>query len=172
MLLGLIAVGGTALIYKYVLDKKFEVEFRKTVKEQIQKMYQGEVQDKNALTVALDTFQVYFECCGIDNYSDFENALNWNKKLPDSKTASSPIACCKFTEEQRKSVLKGQFPQLNDYSCASNPTSSNSNYKVGCFTELNKHYNKILFALIIITIIIGLVLIIGAISSCAMCRSI
>lgn len=172
MLLGLIAVGSTALIYKYALNRKFEDELRSSVKDQINRLYQGEVIEKNAVTVALDAFQVYFECCGIDGFNDFKNATVWNKNLPDKKIAKSPIACCKFTAEQRNSVWKGQFPTLDSYECASSPSEKNSNYEIGCFTALNKHYGKILFALIMTTIIIGFLLIIGSISACAMCRSI
>jgi hypothetical protein len=59
MLLVLIAIGSASLIFKYVLDKKFEDEFHKTVKKNIEEFYQGEVKNKNALTVAFDALQVY-----------------------------------------------------------------------------------------------------------------
>lgn len=56
----MIAIGVTALIFKFALKKNFEDEFKRIVSELIIDEYQGEITDpKNAFTVAADIFQIY-----------------------------------------------------------------------------------------------------------------
>lgn len=170
VLLALIAIGIAALVFKYALRKNFEDEFKNGLKDKLKTDYEGEVALKSPFTIAIDMFQVYFECCGVNNFTDYDNG-KLNKTLPDGKTLTAPIACCRFNEDQRKSVLKGQFPQLTDFTCASSPSISTSNYQKGCLTEMNTYLDKILLAVLIITLVIGFILIIGSISSCCMCRA-
>lgn len=59
MLLGLISIGVTALIYKYAFNKDFEKDYREILKSSIEKYYQGEVQNKTAFTISIDTFQIF-----------------------------------------------------------------------------------------------------------------
>jgi hypothetical protein len=59
LLLALLAIGIAALVFKYALRKNFEDEFKKVLEMEIKTQYQGEVQMKNAFTVAADVFQIY-----------------------------------------------------------------------------------------------------------------
>ena len=95
----------------------------------------------------------------MNNYTDFNNAASWQRTLPDGTIARSPIACCKFSADQRNAVLKGQFPVPYDYTCARTPTAVNSNAYAGCMTPLNSYLDKILLAILIITLVIGFVLV-------------
>ena len=55
--------------------------------------------------------------------------------------------------------MKGTYPTLTDYSCAINPTSDNSNYQIGCLTPMNSYLDTILIAVLIVTIVVGLLLV-------------
>ncbi len=59
MLLALIAIGIAAIVYKYALHKNLENEFKNVFKKQIDTLYQGQVDNKNAFTIAADMFQIY-----------------------------------------------------------------------------------------------------------------
>lgn len=170
LLLALLAIGVAALVFKFALRKNFEDEVKSTLKDQLFNEYEGEVQMKSAFTIAVDVFQIYFKCCGVYNYTDFTGAKKWNSTIA-SGSLKAPISCCKYTDEQRDAVLKGLVPKLTDYSCAQNPSSSNSNFETGCLSEMNIYLDRILLAILIITIVVGFILIIGSVSSCCMCRS-
>lgn len=77
---------------------------------------------------------------------------------------TSPIACCKYNQTQRDLVLKGALPILSDYSCAINPTTTNSNFNIGCLTPMNSYLDTILLAVLIVTIVVGFILVSGNLS--------
>lgn len=51
------------------------------------------------------------------------------------------------------------FPKLDDYSCAINPNEQTSNFKTGCLTPMNTYLDRILLAILIITLIVGFILV-------------
>lgn len=172
ILLALLAIGISALVFKYALRKDFEEEFKKTLINQLKVDYEGEINAKSAFTIAVDVFQIYFKCCGVYNSNDFDGG-KWNKTSGTSEQLKTPISCCKFSDQQRADVLKGLFPKPDsfDIKCATQPQEANSNFNVGCLTEMNTYLDRILLVILLVTIIVGFILIIGSVSSCCMCRS-
>jgi hypothetical protein len=170
ILLALLAIGISALVFKYALRRDFEEEFKKTLIGQLKKDYQGEISVKNAFTITVDVFQIYFKCCGVLNSKDFDGGI-WNTTSGTATPLKTPISCCKFNDQQRADVLKGIFPKADDIQCATNPQAANSNFDVGCLTEMNIYLDRILLVILLVTIIVGFILIIGSVSSCCMCRS-
>ena len=70
-----------------------------------------------------------FECCGVDNVDDYDDAKKWDKdrRVKDEETdvvanvtLETPFSCCKVT---------GSFPNVEpvDKKCAAEPTANNSN---------------------------------------------
>ena len=72
------------------------------------------------------TFQ--FNCCGVDNYKDFNGGSKWDNTrkikrngVTSDVTLVTPFACC---------IVTGSFPNVTpvDENCAVFPTAANSNY--------------------------------------------
>ena len=77
-----------------------------------------------------------FECCGVNNFTDFQNAESWDpirtgsisnatglfSNESESITLKTPISCCK---------TDGDFPEGKPLSetCATDPTEEFNNYK-------------------------------------------
>lgn len=60
LILGLIAIGVTALIFEYAYKGKFQLEFKKVFLNRIENEYLGQVPGKtNTFTVSADVFQIY-----------------------------------------------------------------------------------------------------------------
>ena len=60
MLLGLLAIGVAAIVFKFALRKNFEEEVKMTLRDELINEYEGEVTGgKSAFTIAADVFQIY-----------------------------------------------------------------------------------------------------------------
>lgn len=59
LLLGLLAIGVAALVFKFALRKSFEDEVKNAFKDQLFNEYEGEVPSKSGFTIAIDAFQIY-----------------------------------------------------------------------------------------------------------------
>lgn len=97
-----------------------EQETRRILKSSI-KDYYASADKADFITLSWNHLQAGLQCCGVDNYRDFEESAKWSagdKKIPES--------CC---------VLRGdplQFTPL-DQSCTTNPSEANSYYMKGCY---------------------------------------
>ncbi|CAD1475979.1 unnamed protein product, partial [Heterotrigona itama] len=77
------------------------------------KYYASNIDKTETITVAWDGIMTQLHCCGVDNYLDFRESINWT-----STDKIVPEACCM----KENNVLK-------DPSCSISPTSSNSYHK-------------------------------------------
>ncbi|KAM9807534.1 tetraspanin-3 isoform 1-T1 [Neosynchiropus ocellatus] len=78
------------VIFGYVYRAKVEDDVNKSIKN-VYDQYNGT--NSNAQSRAIDYIQTQLQCCGIQNYSDWQ-ATPWFK---ESKTNSVPVSCCKRT---------------------------------------------------------------------------
>lgn len=74
-------------------------------------------------TLTINFVMHEFKCCGIDNYTEFENADKWNQTRGGQKV---PSFCCR--DVTNKTVTKY---------CTENPTSNNSYIDEGCYKAVN-----------------------------------
>lgn len=67
-----------------------------------------------------------FQCCGVDNYTDFNDAVKWNRTLLGG-TADIPPTCCKLKNPDayydNPSAAEFLFPE-----CQTSPNNTNSNW--------------------------------------------
>ena len=80
------------------------------------------------LSAALSYIRLQRECCGVNDYQDFNASTQWNNNrmltiggVTSTYTLVTPIACC---------ITTGDFPELSIASemCSIAPTESTSNY--------------------------------------------
>ncbi|KAL4229332.1 hypothetical protein ACF0H5_012373 [Mactra antiquata] len=80
------------------------------------------------------TLMLVYECCGVDNYHDFENKGKWkgNTGKPDGNDVVTPIVCCKKmpTDNTQKENCAGKNGVKEEADI-----SPNSNLKKGCVDE-------------------------------------
>lgn len=102
----------------------------------------GGIDDFTPISLSWNFFMVQYKCCGVDSYTDFDGATNWNRNRSITydgntqyMTLVTPIACCKSS---------GTFPSVTptNSSCAVSPSDSISNWKNGCWNELHSQFNS------------------------------
>ncbi|KAL3886984.1 hypothetical protein ACJMK2_026940 [Sinanodonta woodiana] len=100
----------------------YSAPLKKELKQGIQNEYKG-LAGTNLVSMAWNVVMQNFQCCGVDSYSDFTGAKQWN----DSMTLKAPFACC-------KTLPKGT--SASDTDCGTAPDSTNSYYTTGCFQKI------------------------------------
>lgn len=75
-------------------------------------------------STAWDVLHQKLGCCGVQNYTDFNRAIQWKRRrwlYSQIVTLQTPFSCCR--------------PTSTSYSCATNPTDKNSFYLTGCYEK-------------------------------------
>ena len=116
-------------------DSLLPRKFKEILKESIHKHYQirndcgpEKNNEKNSMTVLWDVIMITKNCCGIDNYTDFENASKCRNNLDEL-----PLVCCKNINSDGISP----FPRNHD-TCQYNFTTGNPNMNNGCFKKFTE----------------------------------
>ena len=116
-------------------DSLLPYKFKEILKESIEKHYEIRTNcvlekncEKNSMTVLWDVIMITKNCCGVDNYTDFENV----SKCEDDKD-EIPIVCLKNIN------IDAASPILRNYdTCQYNFTTENSNMNNGCFKKFTE----------------------------------
>ncbi|KAK4286872.1 hypothetical protein Pmani_040041 [Petrolisthes manimaculis] len=124
VLIFLLEVTGGVLAAVYKAETKEELQ--NFLKHTLKKYYSTPNQ-ANSVTVAWNALMGELKCCGVNNYTDFQQASMWQA----NKSADwlLPSACC---------VLEGdpkRFQPL-DSACLTDPNQDNSYYLTGCYGRL------------------------------------
>lgn len=121
----------------FIFKEKWERHIVKEIKQEIYSEFDGKKNSNNTFTRILNSFQIMFECCGVNNYTDYEKTTKWDKwMLNTSFVMRIPPSCCrdrKFAED-----------------CLLFPTAKNSFIKQGCkaaVSELLTRYHGILIGM-------------------------
>lgn len=122
-----------AIIIAAVYRGKVEDELKDFLKKNINDTYQGKIDTNEEFSLGLDYAQVYFQCCGIDSYKDFEGATQWKHNA----TEKIPLTCCKLKDKD--DFLKNQKAELVDNNCPYNPTPTNSNIEKPCWSSIESY---------------------------------
>jgi len=96
---------------------------KELLKTTIEKNYISANDELNGVKMLWDNIMAKMECCGANDYKDFQNA-----KLDDSTMV--PKACC-IQEKPRQ-----RFPKPIDESCPYEPTPLNSFMNRGCYNAI------------------------------------
>ncbi|XP_019880713.1 tetraspanin-18 [Aethina tumida] len=150
-----ITAAGLAIGYK----SKAEEETKNLLKTTISKYYTGS-ESGNAVTLSWDHLQAGLQCCGVDDYTDYQKNeifAREGKVIPES--------CC---------VLEGdplKFKPLAS-TCTTSPNDVNSYYKKGCFQTVVNLIMSNLNIVIFTCVGLGLIEIIGIFFAFCLTKSI
>ena len=119
-------------------DSLLPQKFKEILKESIELHYQirndcgpEKISEKNSMTKLWDVIMIAKNCCGVDNYTDFENASKCKNNVDEL-----PIVCCKNIN------IDATSPFFRNYnSCQYNFTTENSNMNTGCFQKFTELVN-------------------------------
>ncbi|CAF0806769.1 unnamed protein product [Brachionus calyciflorus] len=165
ILLAEIAIGIFAAVYSSKLKEVLSNVLKQSIKDQ----YMGEMKNKSLASVAWDAVMFNFECCGVHNFTDFNQPNNvWT--IRDGSI--TPISCCKF--KNKKPDWSGVLPSNSsfDYNCYKTPNSNNSNYEIGCYDRVLGLVNMYSVIVIAVAIGIGLILLLGVCFGFYLCKRI
>ncbi|XP_064652825.1 tetraspanin-11-like isoform X2 [Lineus longissimus] len=128
--------------------------------------YYGTPFTSEPLSLAWDFLHITFSCCGLDNYTDFASATNWNKTSAAGSMVIPP-SCCKVQDAST-------FPTftLTDTNCPYNPSTTNSNYQTTCYASLMSYVQTYSIAIIAVTSSVAVLQLIVIIAACCLCRAI
>ena len=110
-----------------LLPEKFKAILKESI-EHYQMTSTDENEELNAMTILWSVIMKTKQCCGVDDYKDFENSTKTCRTTTDI-----PIACCNVIVEDLK------LPALrNDDSCPYNYNVNNYYMEVGCFGKFTE----------------------------------
>ncbi|XP_042242026.1 tetraspanin-1-like isoform X2 [Homarus americanus] len=156
----LLEVTGGALAAVYKAETKEELQ--NFLKHTLKKYYSTQSQ-ANSVTVAWNALMAELKCCGVNNYTDFQQATMWQANK--SSDVLVPRACC---------VLEGnpiKFLPL-DPTCITNPTLDNSYYLTSCLSRLQENTFYYLSPMLSVAICLGTLQLILITHSFYMCRAV
>lgn len=177
VLIILLAEIGAGVVAYFFRDKVIN-ELKSFLNETIAFKYEGQMDTAEPFSLAWDLAHITFDCCGMDNSTDFDVASAWNKTYAytvGSTTFSAnmviPPTCCKFKD---KSLYPLQIDQLEmvENTCPINPNATISWMNEGCYQKI---YDLIMTNAILIMAVgigIGAVEIVGIISACCLASAI
>jgi len=129
------------IVVALFFSKTFDDEIKKQVTNLIDNEY-VDLTDSGLPSIIMNVVMLNYECCGLNNYEDFNTAKKWPKVqnlMLDGTLQQvnlvTPIACCK---------TNGPFPnvQLVDDWCAVYPNSSTSNWNTGCWIAITENLDQ------------------------------
>ncbi|XP_050717143.1 tetraspanin-21-like isoform X1 [Eriocheir sinensis] len=116
-----------------------------------------------AASVSSQPLLPQLQCCGVNNYTDFQQATLWQNNK--SSNAVVPEACCKLEGDPRNFLPE-------DPSCPSRPSQENSYYLTGCLSRLHENTFYYLTPMLSVAICLGTLQLILITLSFYMCRAI
>ncbi|KAK7109620.1 tetraspanin-1-like [Littorina saxatilis] len=116
-------LGQVAVVLVAVIDRDvFDDQVKPRLDDTLDDHFVG-IGGNDATSQIWNGIMIHLECCGLDDFGDFNDSTSWNRTSRDGGgEMKTPVACCKniTTESQ----------------CARDPTPNNSNYKTGCYTKI------------------------------------
>lgn len=133
IIIGLIIIGEIVfVILLFTIRDHLEETLQSPLYSSLRNDYEG-LNSSDAISLGWNFAMITFKCCGVNNYSDFQEANKWSRSYVLNATGYNltvPIACCK---------MNGSFPDVtvpDDLTCAVNPTEANANIDQGCYDAL------------------------------------
>ncbi|XP_021347312.1 tetraspanin-9-like isoform X2 [Mizuhopecten yessoensis] len=162
----LVLAAEVALIVLVIL---FRTEIKSTMKDAMnQTLYETyDNRADNNVVIGWNTLFYKFECCGVDDYMDIQNAKNFTQTNPKFKVI--PF-CCKDIDFNYPKLTPP--PGDSSYNCSMHPSPENSNYRKGCFQTLQDFlelYQNLFLGVGISLVVIQILCLVAA---CCICREI
>lgn len=129
-----------AVIIAAIFKGQVKDEVKSFIKKHINTTYEGRIDTSEEFSLGLDYAQVYFHCCGVDSYKDFEGATKWNRTSSSGATMQIPPSCCKLKNEDAF-YKEPKDAQLQDTNCPTNPNDGNSYMNKSCWTSIEDFLN-------------------------------
>ncbi|XP_046344168.1 tetraspanin-9-like [Haliotis rufescens] len=134
------------------------------------KGYDDNASNKTAKDQSFDAIFSTFQCCGVDNYTDFQDAdinTNWDPRNPLHKI---PVACCKKTNYEH--ISDTTFTDGDIKKCLSITDMDNTYaYTHGCYSNLLDFFDNYKYVAIGVGVTIFLIELLVIVLSMCMCRS-
>jgi len=171
ILLGLLLAEIGIGIFAAVYSAKFRDLVTPLLRQSINDQYMGDMSNKSVVSVAWDAVMYNFECCGVQNYTDFNMPGNvWTYR----EGQVIPRACCKY--KNRVTDWSGVLPNITDQNgypnCTTDPSNVNSNYDIGCYNKIQSMINQYSVIVIAVAIGVGVILFLGVLFGFYLCKEI
>jgi hypothetical protein len=114
---------------------------------------------RDGLTLMWDRIMANYECCGVYNFTDFQDDSNW--MTPGLMVV--PKACCILMDKVNI--------EPNDTACTMKPTVLNSYKDKGCYDALTAELVKHTDIPILTTVVLVLSQVTGIILACRLCQT-
>jgi hypothetical protein len=135
IILGLIVLGQVIIVILFY-TQALNPEMMKQAKKTLEEDYVG-IDDSSPTSVVWNVIMLRFECCGVDDVADFDDAKKWIRTrnlilggVNQEVNLTTPIACC---------ANVGKFPDVvfADDWCAVYPNYNTSNWHTGCWAVVS-----------------------------------
>jgi len=147
------AAGILAFIYRGGIESKLREDLKSTLNRNYNKT------GYESLTTAVDKMQQDFQCCGVDEYNDWDDSLFI--KVDNPLGLKTPQSCCKTVS-----------PECSTSDHPSNIYRVLGTAKMGCLLKLKTYFTDHLFILSITGIVVALLEILVMILSCCLRKEI
>ncbi|KAK7106007.1 tetraspanin-1-like [Littorina saxatilis] len=133
-IMGVIIVGEIVfVVLLFTIRDQLETTLENPLYDSLRNDYVG-INSSDAISLGWNFAMITFKCCGVENYTDFNDARSWQRSYDVGQgldvNLTVPIACCK---------LNGTFPDVtlpDNFTCALSPNSGNANIDQGCYNAL------------------------------------
>lgn len=116
-------------------EDKLEANVKHLLKAAINSTFEGHLPSHNRFTSSVNYAQIYLQCCGVDSYTNFWGAEEWNQTTVSGEKMVVPLSCCKLNN--RLEVLAEAVPpSFVNGTCTVNPTDENSYKDKRCWPFL------------------------------------
>ncbi|CAF0753198.1 unnamed protein product [Adineta ricciae] len=166
-------------IYFVVFQSNFKESFVPKLKDSLRNNYQGPLgvagygPKPTAYSLAWDFIMYNLKCCGVENNTDFDGAMQWNRSnpwaeplVPQSASFRYPLTCCPFPNGQSNwnSLPVDQLSEVAK--CAVYGTGV---YETGCYNKVVEVLNSAKTWVIVGAVIILVIELITFIFTLALC---
>ncbi|KAK6186866.1 hypothetical protein SNE40_006131 [Patella caerulea] len=154
----------TGFILVLVLRQQINESFEATLYQQLNTRYDNYYNSSDMFTIAYDYAMVYFECCGIKNYTEFKDR-NRVSKWTHFNSQLIPAQCCKMDREM---YFTENIPKLKVMSCPT--TLRESNINKSCYNDIEAWVIERVKMMVIVAGIIVCIQFVGLILTCCFMR--
>jgi len=112
--------------------------------------YDGDYEEPNLITLTIDALQIFFDCCGIYDHTEYDQASMWeNRTVNEVSDLRYPFSCCAWNKSRPKSLTAFDEESFHDadtclahsgnktHDAAKVPDASN--YLTPCQQKLDKY---------------------------------
>jgi len=152
-----------AAAYQHQADHQTRVILRQNINE-----YYGNSNHRNPVTIGWDLVMSKMDCCGVNNFTDFQTARLFNQQNRDDKNnVVVPAACCILDPDHPPGVF---IPA--DENCQKTPTTTNSYKDKGCLNKFAYLVRENLNLVIVTVVGVAALQLLGIIFAFCVCKAV